>query len=66
MMTTETLTQKVHANHFDDCCPECGCRSLLTDFSRGERLCQRCGLVIDGSLIDMRAEPDYGDERSKA
>lgn len=64
-MTTESLAHSVHAKSFDNCCPECGCRNLQTDYSRGEILCQMCGLVIDGSLVDMHAEPNYGDEKSR-
>ena len=62
-MTTESITSATH--NFDKCCPDCGCMSIMTDFNRGEKVCQNCGLVIDESIMDERAEPDYGDERSK-
>ena len=64
-MTTESITNATHENCFGDCCPDCGCSIFFTDFNRGEKVCKQCGLVVDESITDGRAEPDYGDERSK-
>ena len=64
-MTTESITSARHKDCFDRCCPDCGSMYIITDFNRGEKVCQNCGLVIDDSIVDERAEPDYGDDRSK-
>ncbi len=37
-------------------CPECGCSTVYRNQERGERCCKRCGLVIEGSLIDTGPE----------
>jgi len=37
-------------------CPECGSRHLSRDHSRGELVCNDCGLVIDEDLIDLGPE----------
>ena len=31
----------------ENSCPECGCEDFVTDFKRGEVICDHCGLVID-------------------
>jgi len=33
-------------------CPECGSTDLFIDGENGEVVCRRCGLVIDGTLLD--------------
>ena len=37
-------------------CPECSSRDLETDISRGEIVCNGCGLVIEENVIDQSAE----------
>jgi len=37
-------------------CPECGSNKLFRDYSRGELLCESCGLVIDEKQIDQGPE----------
>ncbi|RLF57031.1 MAG: transcription initiation factor IIB, partial [Thermoplasmata archaeon] len=37
-------------------CPECGSTNLRRDYSRGELVCEDCGLVIDENIIDMGPE----------
>jgi len=65
-MTSESITNASHKDCFDDCCPDCGSKSFSTDPVRGERVCKICGLVIDDMIMDDRAEPNYGDEKSQA
>lgn len=50
-------------------CPECGNPNLISDDSRGEIICNTCGLVIDQKMIDQG--PDWRafsaeDEKQKA
>ncbi|MHB8586490.1 MAG: transcription initiation factor IIB [Thermoplasmatota archaeon] len=42
-------------------CPECGSTSLLADTSRGETVCEKCGLVLREHEIDPRGSPAYGE-----
>lgn len=37
-------------------CPECGSSHLSRDYSRGEFVCEKCGLVIDDQMIDQGPE----------
>jgi transcription initiation factor TFIIB len=37
-------------------CPKCGNTNIITDTENGERVCSRCGLVIDETPIDMGPE----------
>lgn len=37
-------------------CPECGCSAVYRNHERGERCCDRCGLVIEGSMLDTGPE----------
>ncbi len=37
-------------------CPECGSMHVVRDYTRGESVCGKCGLVIAESAIDHRAE----------
>ena len=37
-------------------CPECGSRSLTRDETRGEVVCDDCGLVLEDNVIDQGAE----------
>jgi len=51
-------------------CPDCGSRSLTRDESRGEVVCDDCGLVVEDNVIDQGAEwrvfsPEQGDQRAR-
>ena len=51
-------------------CPECGSRSLNRDETRGEVVCDDCGLVLEDNVIDQGAEwrvfsPEQGDQRAR-
>jgi transcription initiation factor TFIIB len=37
-------------------CPECGSERLVRDYTRGELLCESCGLVVDDKQIDTGPE----------
>ena len=37
-------------------CDECGSRNLSKDESRGEVVCDDCGLVLEDKVIDQGAE----------
>lgn len=37
-------------------CPECGASEILVDETRGERICSKCGLIIDESMIDVQQD----------
>ena len=37
-------------------CDECGSRNLDRDETRGEIVCQDCGLVLEDNVIDQGAE----------
>ena len=37
-------------------CPSCGSTHLSKDYSRAELVCEKCGLVIDGEIIDHGPE----------
>lgn len=56
-MTTETVAQKTSIDM--DCCPECGCRRIETDYDKGERVCSQCGCVLEDNFFDLRPEPTY-------
>ncbi|MDP6905917.1 MAG: transcription initiation factor IIB [Candidatus Thermoplasmatota archaeon] len=51
-------------------CPECNSRNLERDETRGELVCQDCGLVLEDNVIDQGAEwrvfsPEQGDQRAR-
>ena len=51
-------------------CSECGSRSLTRDETRGELVCDDCGLVLEDNVIDQGAEwrvfsPEQGDQRAR-
>ena len=51
-------------------CSECGSRSLTRDETRGEVVCDDCGLVLEDNVIDQGAEwrvfsPEQGDQRAR-
>jgi transcription initiation factor TFIIB len=37
-------------------CPKCGSTHLTKDYSRAELVCEQCGLVIDGEIMDQGPE----------
>ncbi len=37
-------------------CPECGSTKLVRDESKGELICQKCGLVVNEELVDLGKE----------
>jgi transcription initiation factor TFIIB len=51
-------------------CDECGSRNLNRDETRGEVVCEDCGLVLEDKVIDQGAEwrvfsPEQGDQRAR-
>ena len=40
-------------------CPECGSRSLTRDETRGEVVCDDCGLVLEDNVIDQGENGEY-------
>ena len=51
-------------------CSDCGSRSLSRDETRGEVVCDDCGLVLEDKVIDQGAEwrvfsPEQGDQRAR-
>ncbi len=37
-------------------CPECGSKSIITDFGKAEIYCADCGMIISESIIDLGPE----------
>ncbi len=37
-------------------CPECGSKEILTDSSKGEKICAKCGLILNDSMIDTQQD----------
>ena len=52
-MSKEKNKQKIE---YIQKCPECGSSDLVKDYSRGEIVCQNCGLVVHDNLIDHGPE----------
>ena len=51
-------------------CNDCGSRNLTRDETRGEVVCDDCGLVLEDNVIDQGAEwrvfsPEQGDQRAR-
>lgn len=46
-------------------CPDCGCKHFFEDPSRGERVCAKCGLVLEESMVDTSPEWRSFDEDSR-
>ncbi len=44
------------AENFSNLCPECGKNNLISDNSRGEIVCNSCGLVLNQRIIDSGPE----------
>jgi transcription initiation factor TFIIB len=47
-------------------CPECGSTNIRLDYDRGESICNKCGAVINESLIDMSQEWRAFDEDQRS
>lgn len=47
-------------------CPECGSTDIRMDYDRGESVCNKCGAVINESLIDMTQEWRAFDEDQRS
>ncbi len=37
-------------------CPECGSTKIIRDESKGELICQKCGLIVSEELVDLGKE----------
>lgn len=37
-------------------CPECGSTEILVDTERGEKICSKCGLILDESMVDTQQD----------
>ncbi|HIQ49899.1 MAG TPA: transcription initiation factor IIB [Nanoarchaeota archaeon] len=46
-------------------CPECGYHRFFEDPVRGEKICARCGLVLDEAMVDFSQEWRAFDEEQK-
>ncbi len=51
------MTSKNEDESFQEQCPECGNLTVISDLSRGELICNSCGLVVTQRLID--SGPDW-------
>ncbi len=47
-------------------CPECGYHRFFEDPVRGEKICARCGLVLEEEMVDFSQEWRAFDEEQKA
>ena len=46
---------ELQLSYTNEACPECG-GITTTDYERGERICQVCGLVVEDRLVDLGPE----------
>ncbi|XRB05024.1 transcription initiation factor TFIIB [Pycnococcus provasolii] len=53
---TRQLQQQQHTRKEEAGCPMCGSFDIIDDHAQGDRVCQQCGYVVDGSYIDESAE----------
>lgn len=37
-------------------CPECGSNEIMSDSVRGEKICAKCGLILNDSMIDTQQD----------
>jgi transcription initiation factor TFIIB len=37
-------------------CPECGSNEIMSDSVRGEKICSKCGLILNESMIDTQQD----------
>lgn len=51
----ETKTKRI----IKERCPECLDTRIITDVSRGERICRNCGLVIHDRMVSEEAKDNY-------
>ena len=47
-------------------CPECGSTHFYYDKARGEKICAKCGLVLEESMIDTTSERRAFDEEQRS
>jgi transcription initiation factor TFIIB len=47
-------------------CPECGTSHFFEDESKGERVCAKCGLVLEESMVDSSPEWRAFDDEQKS
>jgi len=52
---TKSQDDDSDGSHDDNVCPECG-GHIVTDYDRGERHCEMCGIVVDDNMIDHGPE----------
>ena len=55
-MTSEAVSTMAVSG---DVCPVCRGMHFVNDFTRGERVCNSCGCVVEVSLLDASAEPSF-------
>ena len=53
---TRQLQQQQQTRKEEAGCPMCGAFDIIDDHAQGDRVCQQCGYVVDGSYIDESAE----------
>jgi transcription initiation factor TFIIB len=51
----ETESSKRESSHKDRC-PECGSEALVVDRDGGEKICSRCGYVVQEVIVDRKPE----------
>jgi len=45
------IPKKKH--HLPGTCPECGSNSFIEDEIKGEKICTKCGIVLEDSMVDV-------------
>ncbi len=53
---TSAPKKKVNTKGAPKVCPECNCTRFFEDDSRGEKVCSKCGLIIEDSMVDSSPE----------
>ena len=53
---TKTERKTSDFDEESDICPDCKSNDAVIDHNRGERICQKCGMVLSSRLIDLGAE----------
>jgi len=71
--TTKKTTRKVRKKSVKEkqkkvswACPECGYTRFFEDPARGERICARCGLVLEDKMVDFSQEWRAFDDEQKS
>ncbi len=47
-------------------CPECGSKHIFEDAAKGEKVCAKCGLVLEESMVDSSPEWRAFDEEQRS